>query len=100
MIEQKDKEKLESMGYTQCKPFEISFEKYIKHVKSIDGDAFTLQIWAVLPEEQRVCHGKFGAKAKYRYNNKFGFWLDYFYSDDVVELDKKMMEDIEKYQDW
>jgi hypothetical protein len=96
MIEQKDKEMLESMGYTQCKPF----EKYIKHVKNIDGDAFTLQIWAVDPVKQNVVHGKYAAKAKYRYNSHFGSWLDDFYGDDFVELDKKMMEDIDKYQDW
>ena len=98
MINRKDKELLESMGYTQCA--DQPFEKYYKHVKSIDGDAFTLQIWIVNPAEQRIQHGKYAAKAKYRYNSHFGSWLDDFYGDDIIELDKKMMEDIEKYQEW
>ena len=97
MIEQKDKELLKSLGYAQCTD---QSEKYNKHVKNIDGDDFTLQIWTINPVEQRLFHAKYAAKAKYRYNSHFGSWLDDFYSNDVVELDKKMMENIEKYQDW
>ena len=96
-MDKNDKDTLELLGYAQCTD---QPEKYYKHVKSFDGDDFTLQIWTANPVEQSLCRGKYAAKAKYRYNSHFGFWLDDFYGDDVAVLDKKMMEDIEKYQDW
>ena len=59
MIEQKDRETLESMGYTQCA--ERPFEKYCKHVKNTGGTDFTLEIWTINQEGKNNRHCKYSA---------------------------------------